>query len=120
MKNNTYYWIHTKGITHEYIPMHRNHQGSWCFDTQSTRVFISDYKLELLHGKGCILREVDFEKDVEDFKSVDPLEFTYFCDEDYLVMFGNDIFLWYSAANKIVKNPLKGCKVLKYKETSND
>ncbi|AUR87580.1 hypothetical protein NVP1101O_169 [Vibrio phage 1.101.O._10N.261.45.C6] len=115
LENNKYYWIKTDGIIHKYVPIYRNNWGSWCVDTESTRVFLSDYKLKLLYGSDCIDREVDFENDLVDMED-EGLQLYYFTFGDHTqVMYGNSIFLIYRTSCSVVPNDFENCKKLIFK-----
>lgn len=104
--SNKYYWVKVDGIIHKYIPIFKNIDGKWVYKSESTTSFISDYVLELLHGKGCVIREVDFEKDVVDWEindvsDIQTLEYFYVhCDSgNPMVMFGTQSLFYYHTAN---------------------
>ena len=62
MESGKYYWVKTEGYHNEYLPFYFGVDG-WRVEIVDKTVFISTYKLELLFGRGCIKREVDFDKD---------------------------------------------------------
>lgn len=64
IKPNSHYWIKTEGITTEHKVISTNPKGLWMVPIFDKTVFLSNYKLELLFGRNCIIREVDFTKDV--------------------------------------------------------
>ena len=106
MKNNAYYWIKTSGIIHKYIPMYRNHSGQWKHETLTDSNYISDYKLKLLYGKDCVVREVDFELDLVEwvqnsYEDLQRLEFFVIESESGspVVLFGSQAIFYYHTAN---------------------
>lgn len=94
--------------------MFRNVDGNWCYDTQTTRVFISDYKLQLLHGKDCIKREVDFEKDSEPV--CNSSQQLYYFSQGNHIFYGNSTFFIYSTNCSIQMNDFDDCKRMEFKE----
>lgn len=69
LKAETYYWIKTNGFTKVEEIYFRNINGCWCVDINHGRVFLSDYKMELIFGKGFAIREVDFDNDIFNLKN---------------------------------------------------
>jgi hypothetical protein len=84
-KGNTYYWIKTEGYHSVYSPFYYNGE-SWKVEINDRTCFISDYKLELLFGKGCIDRMVDLEKDSTQF-TVGDIENTVELDNNLRYMY---------------------------------
>lgn len=115
MKNDIYYWIKVGGIVHKYIPMFRNFEGYWCYDQLSTRVFISDYKLQLLHGKDCIVRPVDFVNDITDWDEANPQRLEYFTVPNGGVFLGSKYIFYYHTACTWEVNRFENTKVLTFK-----
>lgn len=120
---NKYYWIKVDGIVHKHIPIFKNVDGKWVYKSQSTTSFISDYVLELLHGKGCILREVDFENDVvnweiNELSDIQTLEYFYVEADsgNPMVMFGTQNLFYYHTANSWAVNKFNPEKKLCFKE----
>lgn len=60
-----YYWVKTDGYDLKYRAFLFN-GTSWKISFQDADKFISSYKLELLFGKDCVIREVDFQNDIDD------------------------------------------------------
>lgn len=63
LKCDANYWVKTSGYVNTYTAMYRNKEGSWRINIDDRTLFISDYKLELLYGKNCVVREFDKEND---------------------------------------------------------
>jgi hypothetical protein len=63
LKPNTYYWVKNSGYHAEYIPLYFSGH-SWKLSIRDKDIFISNYKLELLYGKNCILREINHSTDL--------------------------------------------------------
>lgn len=63
-KTDRYYWVKTNGYHASHTPMYLNTDNQWRIEINDTTLFISDYKLELLYGRGCVIREVDFNADL--------------------------------------------------------
>ena len=115
MNDNKYYWIRVDGIVHKYIPMYRNMEGDWCYDQLTTRVFISDYKLRLLHGKDCIGREVDFDRDVCDWSdNIQQLEYFTYSNSNQ-ILYGSENIFYYTSGCCWCVNKFEDTRVLKYK-----
>lgn len=119
---NKYYWVKVDGIIHKYIPIFKNVDGEWVYKSQTTTSFISDYVLELLHGKGCVIREVDFENDVVDWEinevsDIQTLEYFHVnCDSgNPMVMFGTQALFYYHTANSWAVNKFNPEKKLCFK-----
>tara|TARA_B100001245_G_C22756865_1_gene366349 strand:+ start:242 stop:628 length:387 start_codon:yes stop_codon:yes gene_type:complete len=60
-----YYWVKVDGYDLKYRAFLFN-GTSWKISFHDSDKFISSYKLELLFGKDCVIREVNFEKDIDD------------------------------------------------------
>lgn len=121
--SDKYYWVKVGGIVHKYVPIFKNIEGKWVYHSETTTSFISDYVLELLHGKGCILREVDFEKDVVDWEMnslADLQRLEYFPIEsdsgNPMVIFGTQTLFYYHTANCWRVNEFNSEKKLCFKE----
>lgn len=112
---NKYYWIKVDGIVHKHIPAYRNLYGQWCYDTLTTIIFLSDTKLKQLHGKDCIIRQVNFDTDVCDMVDITN-EMYYFVSDKDTVLFGNTLVFWYGTACCIQHNKFDNCMKLVYKE----
>lgn len=64
LNKDTHYWVKTNGYECNYTCIYRNADGSWRISVDDRVLFISDYKLELLYGKNCVLREFNKETDL--------------------------------------------------------
>jgi hypothetical protein len=58
-----YYWIKVSGMINEFLPIYYNN-GKWRISIQDSTKIVSENTLKLIFGKDCILREVDFKKDI--------------------------------------------------------
>lgn len=66
LKPDNYYWVEIDGYHNKHVPLYYNAMGQWrVYVLDSTR-FITTYTLNLLFGKKCIKRLVDFDNDLTD------------------------------------------------------
>lgn len=63
-----YYWVNTAGYHNSQAPMYWGVDG-WKLELGDSHKFVSHRVLESIYGKNCVIREVDFEKDVLDLNT---------------------------------------------------
>ena len=94
-ETDQFYWVETNGYHQQYTPLYFNKAKQWRVEINDKTVFISEYKLELLFGRGCVKRPVDFEADKATFEEVKNQNgfFPYICDTEdgkpTILMFNN-------------------------------
>lgn len=81
LNNDTYYWVKTDGYLTKHTAIYRNANGQWRISIDDKVLFISDYKLSLLYGKDCVVRELKEEYDILKIKEGTSLP-DYFMDTD--------------------------------------
>jgi hypothetical protein len=68
------YWVNTDGYFCKFLPLLYGNDG-WIVTSDDRTLFLSDYKLQLLFGKKCILREVNIDTDI---LTEDPIKNSFF------------------------------------------
>jgi len=96
-QSNKYYWVKNKN-TGAIIPLLFNIDRQWRVEVNYEVEFFSPGRLRLMYGKECVLREVNFEKDIIDVLPADrySVKFAPFAlpndkpTEDPHIIFRND------------------------------
>ena len=95
------YWIHSDEYRHNknYITAYLNKDSQWKIQVNETTKFISNYAMELVFGRGFVVRKVDFVKDkkiteFEDMNLFNSKLFPYALggesEKDYVVIMKNN------------------------------